>query len=325
MPLGDTMVRELAHPALMERPIIRQWIYIAKMTVPDGTEDGVFRAIQDSCLRNNPIFELSGVLLGQGNEVVQVLEGTPADVELMATRIKADTRIDSLQVVLDVIVKEREFPDWSMLTFRPRANEWYSEARTDELSLSLDLPSFLPGGSGFSRPPSFFGSSNTNRVRGLLSMVRDASRKVRYRFLPVLFPTMQSPGFQTTSDPTGTDSVVTIGTSDHRVVASEFNLSVALTSPGSNPREHPNLVPASSLEEPGVCFVAFSLEAAASGEISEVSHFKLPCQRFTLALIDRLSLSWPDQFICGLVTVPDEKPVPLGEMLKPEQMYALFP
>lgn len=64
--------------------------------------------------RNNQDLGVSGALLYQDGNVMQVLEGAETEARLLYGRIGLDPRHKDLITVLHGFQDERQFPDWSM-------------------------------------------------------------------------------------------------------------------------------------------------------------------------------------------------------------------
>jgi hypothetical protein len=67
---------------------------------------------------NNARDEVTGVLLYQGGNFIQLLEGDSAAIDTVYARVEKDPRHHSVLRMLDDEAEERLFPDWSM-AFRP--------------------------------------------------------------------------------------------------------------------------------------------------------------------------------------------------------------
>lgn len=64
--------------------------------------------------RNNEIGPVTGLLLYQDGNFMQVLEGPEEAVMDIFGKIEKDTRHTDIIVILNEPIKEREFSDWSM-------------------------------------------------------------------------------------------------------------------------------------------------------------------------------------------------------------------
>lgn len=71
-------------------------------------------AILDSAVRRNTEASITGVLLYNGMNFLQILEGAPSDVAQIYSAIIADRRHSGVVTILDEPADERIFPEWSM-------------------------------------------------------------------------------------------------------------------------------------------------------------------------------------------------------------------
>lgn len=73
-----------------------------------------------SSRRNNALDGITGLLLSDGIDIVQVVEGVPEAIEDLVGRLCSDPRHQDLEVVYDRPAERRAFPDWNMrLDLRP--------------------------------------------------------------------------------------------------------------------------------------------------------------------------------------------------------------
>jgi hypothetical protein len=70
---------------------------------------------------NNERDDVTGLLLYQGGNFIQLLEGESTAIDTIYARIEKDPRHHSCLRMLDGEAEERLFPDWSM-GFRPHAS-----------------------------------------------------------------------------------------------------------------------------------------------------------------------------------------------------------
>jgi len=80
---------------------------------------------------NNARDGVTGMLLYQGGNFIQLLEGEPAAIDTVYARVEKDPRHHSVLRMLDGEAEERLFADWSM-AFRPNAS--LSAALKDEIA-----------------------------------------------------------------------------------------------------------------------------------------------------------------------------------------------
>lgn len=66
----------------------------------------------------NPGLSITGMLLWSDRRFAQLIEGPPASLDLLYTRLLADPRHHDLRLLSRWTVPERLFPDWSMSSRR---------------------------------------------------------------------------------------------------------------------------------------------------------------------------------------------------------------
>lgn len=84
----------------------------------NGDETMLLRILEQS-RHNNAIDGVTGMLWGDGDRFLQVLEGSDAVVTETFRRIRRDPRHHAIEIVLNRVTSEREFGDWSMALRRP--------------------------------------------------------------------------------------------------------------------------------------------------------------------------------------------------------------
>ena len=91
--------------------MISQYLYIS--TAPKLTREDVDR-ILESASRNNAASEITGMLLYNGRNFLQLLEGDEAELIALMVRIMHDPRHTGVSMLRHAKVPERAFPEWSM-------------------------------------------------------------------------------------------------------------------------------------------------------------------------------------------------------------------
>lgn len=94
---------------------MRQLVYISTAT---GIDPGELDAIAQCSQRNNARIGITGLLIFNGQNYVQVLEGAADAVEHLLDTIEGDSRHSGVVVALDIEVADRAFPDWDMGVLR---------------------------------------------------------------------------------------------------------------------------------------------------------------------------------------------------------------
>ncbi|WP_337661275.1 BLUF domain-containing protein [Erythrobacter sp. Alg231-14] len=91
--------------------MLSQYLYIS--TAPSLTRDDV-AAILDSSARNNPARGITGLLLYNGRNFLQLLEGEGAELDALMKRIGQDRRHTGVSLLNKTAVSERACPQWAM-------------------------------------------------------------------------------------------------------------------------------------------------------------------------------------------------------------------
>ncbi|MFT6589406.1 MAG: putative two-component system response regulator [Rhodoferax sp.] len=94
-----------------EEMTLFQLIYVSTL-VTDNLE--VLPAILDLSVRNNKQRDITGMLLYDGSNIVQVLEGKKSAVMDTFRAIQSDTRHHGIFVLVEQTIVERQFASWSM-------------------------------------------------------------------------------------------------------------------------------------------------------------------------------------------------------------------
>lgn len=87
-------------------------IYVSAANAP--LNDGDIQDILAVAGRNNPAEGLTGALIFSGSIFVQMLEGTPINLDDMMRRIVADDRHNAVVVLARDSIQRRHFDGWSM-------------------------------------------------------------------------------------------------------------------------------------------------------------------------------------------------------------------
>lgn len=95
--------------------MLRQYLYLS--TAPN-LENGDLEDILESCQRNNRERNVTGLLLYNGRNFMQLLEGEEVDLLWVMRRISTDQRHSGISVLEDMSAKERACPDWHMRQIR---------------------------------------------------------------------------------------------------------------------------------------------------------------------------------------------------------------
>jgi hypothetical protein len=91
--------------------LIKQYVYIS--TAVGLSREDVDR-ILDTCARNNAAQEVTGLLLYNGRNFLQLLEGQGSALDKLMSAIEVDERHAGVLVMHKGEVEQRDCPDWAM-------------------------------------------------------------------------------------------------------------------------------------------------------------------------------------------------------------------
>lgn len=91
--------------------MLSQYLYIS--TAPSLSRDEV-ESILASSARNNPANGITGLLLYNGRNFLQLLEGEEAELVALMVRISHDPRHSGISMLDRTTVDQRVCPDWAM-------------------------------------------------------------------------------------------------------------------------------------------------------------------------------------------------------------------
>ena len=115
---------------------LKSLMYVS-LARPDLTKDDI-RAIHRSARILNALDGITGLLLYNGVNFMQVVEGAESATDDLLLRLGADQRHSNLKVVDERLIEQRSFPEWAMKLVRISAD--YLEAQQD---LAVELPTKL--------------------------------------------------------------------------------------------------------------------------------------------------------------------------------------
>ncbi len=90
----------------------KQIVYTSQPTRSFSNDD--LAGLLSGARQHNQDHNITGFLLYDGREFVQLLEGPAAEIEALLARIKADKRHDNVQVIVDTEEDTTYFAEWSM-------------------------------------------------------------------------------------------------------------------------------------------------------------------------------------------------------------------
>lgn len=120
-------------------------VYVSTADAALNEDESLLRALAEQAATRNANMEVTGLLLFNGLNFLQVLEGTQDAVEAVYADIAEDTRHSGVATVLTEEIDARAFPNWSMkMTIVPStAGEPIVPSVTQE-ELVASLPETVP-------------------------------------------------------------------------------------------------------------------------------------------------------------------------------------
>ncbi|MGQ7830369.1 BLUF domain-containing protein [Altererythrobacter sp. Z27] len=112
--------------------MLRQYVYIS---TADGIGPAEIALILEACQRNNAARGITGLLLYNGRNFLQLLEGDVEDLSWVMRKIEADPRHGGVSIIEDISIATRACPDWLMRHIR--IADQVSERRA---TLDAELP-----------------------------------------------------------------------------------------------------------------------------------------------------------------------------------------
>ena len=91
--------------------------YCSKSLIAQDQALQQVKGIVEESQRNNQLCGITGVLIYEGSNFVQVIEGERSDLEALIEKVKRDHRHTDFTLLADEPVSERQYSDWSMETF----------------------------------------------------------------------------------------------------------------------------------------------------------------------------------------------------------------
>ncbi len=117
--------------------MLYQYLYIS--TAPDLSREEVEQILVTSA-RNNPVAGITGILVYNGRNFLQLLEGETAALNTLMRKIGHDPRHTGITMLHSNEIAERACPDWAMKWIP--IDEGLEQRR---VSLANELPSGIDG------------------------------------------------------------------------------------------------------------------------------------------------------------------------------------
>ena len=92
--------------------MLSQLVYVSNRK-PTCTNEEIDKILQ-SCKKNNPSLNITGVLLYSDTKFIQLVEGDSKVIMTLYDKIKTDARHSNVMMISYGPIKERAFPSWHM-------------------------------------------------------------------------------------------------------------------------------------------------------------------------------------------------------------------
>jgi hypothetical protein len=92
--------------------MLSQLVYVS--TRKSNCTDVEIQKILNSCKKNNPSLEITGVLLYSDTKFIQLVEGNSKVITALYDKIKGDNRHSNTMMISYGPIKDRAFPSWHM-------------------------------------------------------------------------------------------------------------------------------------------------------------------------------------------------------------------
>lgn len=94
--------------------MLSQLVYVSNRK-PNCTQEEIDKIVE-SCKKNNPGLNITGVLLYSDTKFIQLVEGEANTITALYDKIKKDVRHSNPIMISYNAIKERAFPSWHMGT-----------------------------------------------------------------------------------------------------------------------------------------------------------------------------------------------------------------
>jgi Sensors of blue-light using FAD len=92
--------------------MLSQLVYVSNRK--SNCTDVEIQKILESCKKNNPSLEITGVLLYSDTKFIQLVEGNSKVINGLYDKIKGDNRHNNTMMISYGPIKDRAFPSWHM-------------------------------------------------------------------------------------------------------------------------------------------------------------------------------------------------------------------
>ncbi len=111
-------------------------IYISDYTGLEKDIDHDLKAIRKESKKNNPQYDITGVLFYQNGNFLQALEGEKEALKKIMSHIERDDKHTDITRIVDMEINQRSFTDWNMDTFNL---DPYIKLKRDDLAKYRDV------------------------------------------------------------------------------------------------------------------------------------------------------------------------------------------
>lgn len=101
--------------------MLSQLVYVSNRK-PNCTAAEIDK-ILESCKKNNPPLDITGVLLYSDTKFIQLVEGEAKVITSLYDKIKSDDRHSNAMMISYNPIKEKSFPSWHMGSKKVSGNE----------------------------------------------------------------------------------------------------------------------------------------------------------------------------------------------------------
>ncbi len=92
--------------------MLSQIVYVS--TRNKNCTDVEIQNILASCQKNNPLLDITGILLYSDTKFIQMVEGEYQVISGLYDKIKLDHRHDQVRMIATSPIKQKSFPSWHM-------------------------------------------------------------------------------------------------------------------------------------------------------------------------------------------------------------------
>jgi hypothetical protein len=91
---------------------MKQLIYYSKPS--KGLDPSVLQDIYLKALENNALYDITGMLISDGQYFLQCIEGEAKMIDQLLSNLEEDSRHDNFEIIDTINIEKRDFSDWDM-------------------------------------------------------------------------------------------------------------------------------------------------------------------------------------------------------------------